>query len=150
MVLRPTACGVSPAHPGIARGIAVDTPAPRCSNRSVPACRIAARIATIVVAIAVALAMPVSQFRTLGVFKSCCCPDPSNCHCPDHKSAPSPQPQMRDCHSTERTVIAPQLPAFAPPAIAVVRAPAVAVAIAEHPITSPHPAPPPTRPDAPS
>ncbi|HMG24880.1 MAG TPA: hypothetical protein VK607_26270, partial [Kofleriaceae bacterium] len=111
---------------------------------------IAARISTIVVAIAVALAVPVSQFRTIAIVKSCCCPDPTNCHCPDHKTDAPQQPSMRACHNSERAIIAPQLPAFAPPAIAVALAPAVAVAVVEHAIPTPHAAPPPTRPDAPS
>lgn len=102
------------------------------------------------VAIVVALSVPVSQLRTIAILKSCCCPDPSHCHCPDHRTEPSQQPSMRPCHNTERVVISPQLPSFAPPEVAVTTAPAVAVAGPEHPIPAPHPAPPPTRPDAPS
>jgi hypothetical protein len=112
--------------------------------------RIAARISTIVVAIIVALAVPVSQLRTISIVKACCCPDPSNCHCPDHQDDSPSQPSMRACHNTERAVIAPQLPAFTAPIIAVVAAPAVAIVAAAPSIPAPHPAPPPTRPDAPS
>jgi hypothetical protein len=112
--------------------------------------RIAARISTVVVAILVALAVPVSQLRTVWVAKACCCPDPTNCHCPDHKADSSPEPSMRACHNTERVIVAPELPAFRAPAIAVAPAVTPAVAAVVHSISAPHPAPPPTRPDAPS
>lgn len=106
-------------------------------------------ISTAMVAIAVALAVPVSQLRTITVIKSCCCPDPARCHCPDHKPD-SDQPSMRACHSTEREIVAPQLPAFTPPALAIVAVPARAVVAIDHAVPAPHPAPAPTRPDAPS
>lgn len=111
---------------------------------------IAARIATLVVAVIVALAVPMTQLRTTWVDKQCCCPDPDHCHCPDHKADSSPQPSLRACHNTERLVIAPELPAFRPPVVAVALAPAAPVAVVEHRLPVPHPAPPPTRPDAPS
>ena len=110
--------------------------------------RAAARGSTSVVAIIVALAVPVSQLRTITIIKSCCCPDPSNCHCPDHKADPSQQPSMRACHNSERAIVAPELPAFRPPSIAVAQAPAIAAAPPVPPIAAPHPAPTPTRPDA--
>jgi hypothetical protein len=112
--------------------------------------RVAARISTIVVAIAVALAVPVSQLRTITVFKTCCCPDPANCHCPDHQNDSPSQPSIRACHNTERAIMAPQLPAFTAPIGAVAAAPVVAITAAESPIPDPHAAPPPIRPDAPS
>jgi hypothetical protein len=108
------------------------------------------RVSTIVVAIAVALSVPVSQLRTITVIKSCCCPDPTNCHCPDDSKDTSSQPSMRACHNTERAIMAPQLPAFTPPVIAVAAVPAIAVIAAAPPLPDPHPAPPPIRPDAPS
>jgi hypothetical protein len=112
--------------------------------------RIAARISTFMVAIIVALAVPVSQLRTVTIVKTCCCPDPSDCHCPDHKTDSSQQPSIRACHNTERAIVAPELPAFRAPVIAVAPvAPVAAVALAPA-IPAPHPAPPPTRPDAPS
>jgi hypothetical protein len=122
----------------------------RCSNPLVSVRRAAARLSTVVVAILVALAMPVSQLRTVAFIKSCCCPDPSNCRCPDHKADPTPQPSMRACHSTERAVVAPQLTVFRAPAVeiaSVLPAPMIAPAA---PIPAPHPAPPLPRPDAPS
>ena len=73
------------------------------------------------VAVVVALAVPISQLRTVAVIKSCCCPDPTNCHCPDHKTDPSQHPEMRACHNTQHTVVAPQAPAFAAPDLAVVQ-----------------------------
>jgi hypothetical protein len=112
--------------------------------------RATAWISTIVVAIVVALAVPVSQLRTMAVVKTCCCPDPTHCHCPDHKADSSPQPSMRACHNTERVIVSPELPAFRAPVIAIAAAAAVPVRAPAHAIPAPHPAPPPTRPDAPS
>jgi hypothetical protein len=109
-----------------------------------------ARLSTVVVAILVALAVPVSQFRSVSVIKACCCPDPDNCHCPDHEKASPSQPTIRACHNTEHAVIAPQLPAFTAPVVGAVAAPVVAVLAVDPSIAAPHPAPPPTRPDAPS
>lgn len=102
------------------------------------------------VAIVVAFAVPVAQLRVISVVKTCCCPDPDRCHCPDHKSDPSSQPSMRPCHNAERAFVAPELPTFRPPAVAVVPAPAVAIIAVDPAIPAPHPAPPPDRPDAPS
>jgi hypothetical protein len=112
--------------------------------------RAAARISTVVVAIIVALAVPVSQLRTIAIIKTCCCPDPSNCHCPDHKADSSQQPAMRACHNSERAIVAPELPVFGAPSITVAEAPVVAVALVTPALRAPHPAPPPTRPDSPS
>jgi hypothetical protein len=112
--------------------------------------RAAAQVSTIVVAILVALAVPVSQLRTITVVKTCCCPDPANCHCPDHQKDASSQPSIRACHNTERALMAPQLPAFTAPVVAIADMPAIALVAADPSIPDPHPAPPPTRPDAPS
>lgn len=68
-----------------AGGIAgVDTAVRSVSNCVVLVRRAAVWLSTVGVALIVALAMPVSQLRTMSVVKACCCPDPSNCHCPDH------------------------------------------------------------------
>ncbi len=112
--------------------------------------RAAACIATFVVAIVVALAVPVSQLRTVSVILSCCCPDPASCHCPDHNDDVPAQPEMRACHNTQQSVVAPQLPAFHAPAFALTAAPARVVVALDHAVPAPHPAPPPARPDAPS
>ena len=128
----------------------VDTPRQRCSNRLVTVRRIAARLSTVVVAILVALSVPVSQLRTVAIVKACCCPDPSNCHCPDHKTEPSQQPSMSACHNTERAIVAPEMPAFRPPVVAAAPVLPVVAAALLPAIPAPHPAPPPTRPDAPS
>ncbi len=102
------------------------------------------------VAVVVALALPVSQLRAVAIFESCCCPDPAYCQCPDHAPESSSQPAMRACDTSERVVVAPQLPAFHAPAIVVAAAPAVVAIVLDHAIVAPHEAPPPTRPDAPS
>ena len=112
--------------------------------------RLARAAATVLVAIVVALAVPVSQLRTRYVVTTCCCPDPSHCHCPDHKGDHSKLPSMRACHKESHELVAPQLPTFDAPVIAIVRGPdRVAIAIAA-PIAAPHASPAPRRPDAPS
>jgi hypothetical protein len=132
------------------RSSAVDSLGGQCSNCTVHVRRIAARISTIVVAILVALAVPGSQLRTISFVKECCCPDPTNCHCPDHKPDPSSQPSMRACHNTERAIVAPELPSFTAPVVAIAAVPAVVAVAVVAAVPAPHPAPPPARPDAPS
>jgi hypothetical protein len=112
--------------------------------------RAATWISTVVVALVVAFAVPVSQLRTISIIKSCCCPDPASCHCPDHKADSPAQPTMRACHNSERAIVAPQLPVFHPPSLAIAAVPALAVAVISPLPLAPHPAPPPARPDAPS
>jgi hypothetical protein len=104
------------------------------------------------VAIVVALAVPISQLPTVLILKSCCCPDPDDCHCPDHPAHPDDdsQPAMRACHNTQRAVVASQLPAFDSPAVAVVSVRPIVAVAANRTLPAPHQAPPPARPDAPS
>jgi hypothetical protein len=111
--------------------------------------RFASLASTVVVAIVVALAVPISQLRTVSIVSACCCPDPSNCHCPDHKGDHSTQPSIRDCHKTQQSTVTPQLPVFEPPTLVVI-APARAVETIAFAWHAPHDAPAPARPDAPS
>ena len=102
-----------------------------------------------VVALVLALGVPVAQLRLVSVKTECCCPDPSNCHCPDHGKDRSTQSTMRACHKTQQLSVSPELPVFetsAELAVAVDR-PALVPAI---PLPRPLPAPLPRRPDAPS
>jgi hypothetical protein len=78
-----------------------------------------AAVATFVVAVVVALAVPVSQLRTVSTVVTCCCPDPTHCHCPDHKADHSKDPSMRACHKTQHVTVAPQAPEFVAMATAV-------------------------------
>jgi len=113
--------------------------------------RIANAAATILVAIVVALAVPVSQLRTVTtIHEKCCCPDPAHCHCPTSSTDPSGEPQLKNCHKVEHDVVAPELPAFASPAIADAPVVAQVVAVAAISIPAPHAAPAARRPDAPS
>lgn len=107
-------------------------------------------ISILVVAIAVALAVPVAQLRLVSVLHACCCPDPDDCRCPDHRRESSPEPTVLACHGTEQAVMAPQLPAFHAPVASAAVAPAQVVAQAQRALPLPHEAPPPQRPDAPS
>ena len=80
-------------------------------------------IATFVVAIVVALAVPISQLRTVSTTVTCCCPDPSHCHCPHEKPGSSQCPSMKTCHQERHDAVSPQLPSFTPPEVAIVLAP---------------------------
>lgn len=112
--------------------------------------RLANAATTIVVAIVVAFAVPVSQLRMVSIIKSCCCPDPSTCHCPDHKPEKGEQPSMRACHNTQQIIVAAEMPSFRTPELAILPASErIAIAPAS-PLRSPHASPPPAQPDGPS
>jgi len=91
--------------------------------------RLGHAVSTIAVAVVVALAVPVSQLRTVVIVHACCCPDPDNCHCPDHKSDPGKQPAIGACHKTSHAFAAPAPAGFVAPVIAT-DAPAARIAIA--------------------
>jgi hypothetical protein len=101
------------------------------------------------VAIVVALAVPVSQLRVISIIRTCCCPVASDCHCPGSK-APSGHPSMQACHNSEHVAVAPQLPSFDAPVVAIAAVPAIAIRVTAPALSVPHAAPPPIRPDAPS
>ena len=103
-----------------------------------------------IVALLLALTVPVSQLRTVMIEKTCCCPDPAKCRCPDHGKAQSDQPQLKACHQETHAHVAPVLPAFAPPSASPAPVIPVTVALVDHVLRRPHAAPPPLRPDAPS
>ena len=107
-------------------------------------------VTTFVVALLLALAVPTSQLRTVSITKSCCCPDPTKCHCPDHQKSKPGQPELRACHQTTQVHVAATLPAFTPPtALPVTQVTVVALApVPSH--AAPHTPPTPARPDAPS
>jgi hypothetical protein len=128
----------------------IDSAARTVSNSSVRIRRAAAWISTAMVALVVVLAVPASQLRIAADEPACCCPDPASCRCADHQEDPSSQPSLRACHDPDRAIVAHELPAFGPPALAVAAAPGLAVVPVDHAIIAPHPAPPPARPDAPS
>ena len=107
-------------------------------------------IVRIVVAIAVALSVPTSQLRTISIVTTCCCPDPTKCHCPDHKADHSKVPSIRACHKSSHETVSPQLPSFSPPEVAIAIAPpAVAPAVLAAPRV-PHAPPVPDEPYGPS
>jgi hypothetical protein len=92
-----------------------------------------------VVAVVVALTVPIAQLKTFTVQQACCCPDPSRCHCPDHKpTEPGENASLRACHRTQHELVSPQLPSFTLPAIAVVDAPARLAGQAQSPMFAPH------------
>jgi hypothetical protein len=112
--------------------------------------RAALAVATYVAAIVVALAVPVSELRTISITTTCCCPDPTRCHCPDHKPDHSKQPSIRACHRTQHEAVAPQLPSFSPPEVALAIAPPRIVHVAIAAPLAPHAAPSPEEPYGPS
>lgn len=98
-------------------------------------------VATWVVALGLALAVPVSTLQTNKVVIACCCPDPANCHCPDHKPDHSGQPAVRACHRTKHEVVAPEAPSFTSPQIAIAIAPPRIAHAAPSALSSPHETP---------
>jgi hypothetical protein len=112
--------------------------------------RYATAAATILVAIVCALTVPVGQLRTMSRITTCCCPDPSHCHCPDHKNDHSGKQQMRACHRSSHDFVAPVLPEFTQPPVIALAPPARAITFVAAPLRTPHAPPVPARPDAPS
>jgi len=112
--------------------------------------RVVTALSTFVVALLLVFAVPAAQLRTITVTKSCCCPDPAHCHCPDHHGSKSSQSELKACHQSSNAIVAPTLPAFAVPETAVAIARSV-TPVSIHPwLLDPHRAPAPARPDAPS
>lgn len=112
--------------------------------------RHATAAATILVAIVCALTVPVAQLRTVARITTCCCPDQTKCHCPDEKPDHGTSPSMRACHRTSHDFVAPVLPGFMQPAVIALAPSERAVALVSAPLRTPHAAPAPARPDAPS
>ena len=104
----------------------------------------------LLLAICVVLTLPVSQLRTVSITTTCCCPDPTKCHCPDHKADHSTDPSMRACHKSTEAHVAPQLPSFSPPQVAIAIAPAVPMRAPALAPEIPHEAPPADEPYGPS
>lgn len=107
-------------------------------------------ISTVGVAFLLALAVPVSQLRTISILRECCCPDPDDCHCPDHQPDAGDHAAMRMCHSTQHVAVSPELPVFDPPEVAATPVTTVVAVVIAPGLASPHAAPAPTRLDAPS
>lgn len=112
--------------------------------------KVVSAASTLVVAIVLAISVPVSQLRTIAHETECCCPDPDQCKCPDHNPDKGFQSKMRACHKTTQSFVAPVLPAFVPPQIALVVRPEPVAITPVFSLPVPHPSPPPRRPDAPS
>ena len=103
-----------------------------------------------IVALLLALTVPVSQLRTVMIEKTCCCPDPASCHCPDGGDGKSDQPQLEACHQDVQAHVAPVLPAFTAPITAATPVAPVGAAAFVHVLPTPHAPPPPPRPAGPS
>jgi hypothetical protein len=112
--------------------------------------RYATAAATILVAIVCALTVPVGQLRTISRITTCCCPDPTHCHCPDHEPDPKGNASMRACHRESHDFTAPLLPAFTEPPVIALAPPERAITLVSAPLRTPHAPPVPARPDAPS
>jgi hypothetical protein len=112
--------------------------------------RIATAASTVIVAVMLIFGVQIAQLQTFSEQTECCCPDPNNCKCPDHKPDQSQQTSMRACHKSAPPAVTAQLAAFVAPALPELRAPTVATPAIAPPIPAPHPPPAPRRPDAPS
>jgi hypothetical protein len=128
----------------------VDSTLAMVRNGEVKIRRAAASFATFVVAICVALAVPVSQVRLVTTIASCCCPDPSHCHCPAEKPSRPETPAMKTCHHRSQEIVSPSAPLFVHATEhATDRAPRV-IEVAVELRNDRHDTPDPRRPDAPS
>jgi hypothetical protein len=104
----------------------------------------------VLVAIIAAISVPVASLRVVSTMASCCCPQPSDCHCPDEAKHHDDRPAMRTCHRTEVTAVTPELAAFEPPRAADPSAPLRPTTAVVHAISQPHAPPALARPAAPS
>ena len=121
-----------------------------CRNRSVTLKRATAFV-TSALALLVAFAVPFAQLRTPTEVTTCnCCPDPTNCRCPTEKQHHGDVPGMQKCHHWQHTVAAPDAPSAVATSAVIETAVARPVALAMAPLRSPHDAPDPNRPAAPS
>ncbi len=96
------------------------------------------------------LAIVAAQWRLVTIERWCCCPSPTQCHCPHDNQPAGGQPSMRVCHETQDAVVTPTAPAFEPVSAVAVVAPPRIVRLAPFVLTTPHAPPPIRRLDAPS
>jgi hypothetical protein len=96
-----------------------------------------------------ALAVPVSRLVTITVVRTCCCPDPASCHCPDHDPPGDGHAELRACHREQHASVSADPPAFAI-AIALPEIPSGRAFEATFSLPAPHDEPAPPRPAAPS
>ena len=87
---------------------------------------------------------------TVEIDRSCCCPDPDECHCPGHDEHDDGAPAMESCHVTVVAIAAAGLPSFEPTVQPAVRAPDIAARVVHVTPASPHAPPVPDRPRGPS
>jgi hypothetical protein len=107
-------------------------------------------LAALIVAALVALAVPVAQLRTNPLLATCCCPVPTDCHCPKEEAGGTPQSTLGPCHHW-----ALELHAAAAPVVELA-ASSIAVPVGRTVIapvwspSAPHASPDPAPPSAPS
>jgi hypothetical protein len=128
----------------------VDTTPAIVRNGEVRIRRAATSIATFMVAICVALAVPVSQVRLVMTVSTCCCPDPSHCHCPPEKPERPAIPTMKTCHHRSHDVVSPSAPLFVRGTFEAKDLVRPMIEVATDLPGDHHAAPDPRRPDAPS
>jgi hypothetical protein len=143
-------CGrISACGQGVLGSI-IDNPPSHCLDVCVTVRQFAVTVASALVAIGVALAVPVSQLQIRTVVTTCCCPDPSHCHCPDHKGTPDGGSSMRACHKTQHELVSAGAPSFAAPAVAIIDLPEHGAHVATPLVSSPPKTPPVPEPTGPS
>jgi hypothetical protein len=108
------------------------------------------QVTRLLVALLLGLAMPAATLRLATIERWCCCPDQSNCHCPDHEPTRDAQPSVGACHETQHVLTSTPVAAFTPPVVANTVAVAQVARAIVYATSEPHDAPPPRRPDAPS
>jgi hypothetical protein len=102
------------------------------------------------VAVTVMLAVPISQLRMVTVRTACCCPDPDNCHCPDHGKHTPGKTSIKACHKNSEITTSAAAPELIPPLRVAIEMPPLRVAEIAIPLGQPHEPPSPERPSGPS
>jgi hypothetical protein len=105
---------------------------------------------SMMVCVIVMLAVPISQLQLVSQRIECCCPDPNNCHCPDHGKQGPEQDTIKSCHKSSTTLASAEAPVASEPVEVLLAAPALHVTTAHFIVTQPHVPPSPERPRGPS
>jgi hypothetical protein len=105
----------------------------------------------LLVALVVTVASPIVRIVHASARVTCCCPDPTTCHCPDHqKGQGDGQDRMKACHGTSDPLTGSVFPDVATPARVALATWAPPAPPVRFPQSSPHAPPDIERPRGPS
>lgn len=123
---------------------------PRAARHTIRIASVAG-VWAMLVALLVTAASPIVRLVQASARVTCCCPDPTTCHCPDHqKSERDGQDRMKACRGTTDPLTGSVfVDVVAPGRLALVVEPPPVVPV-RVPLTSPHAPPDRERPRGPS